>query len=1357
MLPELDCHRGSLPIVVRDAGRRQGTGSTPQGLFAALLCLALGLVSAGCSANFSSAAKVGSISVTNSSGKTGAVTQLSILDTLQLSMTPSQDSMSAGVDWTVTCGGNPRTGSTTGGACGTLVPAHTADGAATVYTAPSVVPINQAVTITATVTSNPSQTSSLTFTIVQSSIAVSIGIGKLTTPNTLPINQPANISYTVVNDPLDAGATLTATCGSAACGSFSGTKYTAPSAIPAGGTVTITATSVTDTTKSASVTLTIVNPPAPIPVMVILSPADLSVQTNGTGKLIAMVVSDPNPTAGIDWSVSCSAADCGGISAHTDSGAAAAYAAPTLAPPDGNVTITARSHTNSSVAASTTASIVTATPIVVKITSAPPGTMTAASTATLLATVTGNNLGVDWIATCATPGVCGSFSPTHTDGAQQTATYTAPSSIPAGGGQVILTASSSAPASTPSDPDLVSTTIVTQSPTLAFVQTPLATMTASAQAAVSAAVANDVAPGGVNWSVCEAPSASNSLPSNCGDSNYGYVYPPQTASGATAIYSAPPVSPGTSVVIMATSVANSSISIASSPIAIASITTPSINFVPSLPAKVQPNGTVNLMAAVANDSTNGGVDWQVCADNCGYFTIQPAIPAIAATATAPYQPPVAAVIAPSASGWPSGTPLPYTAPSQVPAAGNVTILAAAHVDNTKAVSGTIAIDTAPSGPALNGKVTAGIAKPGVTGTIQPVAGSLVSLYVAGINGTVNKVTNGVVEIEYSVQATEIASATSGKDGSFTIPAGYDCPSPSSQMYLVASGGSAGTGSPNANLALMTALGSCSNLSSTPVAVNEVTTIASTFAIGPFSANDALYGTSSYLYLGTSSTNITGLINAFAAVNNLVDITTGQARFVTPAGNGSIPYAYINYLADILNACVVTSGGVEGDGSACGTLLLGTDLLNADGLRAGASPNSYLGSIAAPADTLQAAFNLAQVMRYSGTTNQYEITTQGSADVWNLATTASPFQPIQALASSTTGTSNPISIHYVGGGGISSGSTVGSLAVDASGNVWITDARNGTVAEWNVAGSPLSPSTGFPAVGVSATPITAPMAIDASGNVWVSGNGKLAELTPYGTQAPASPFKGVAGGGSQVAIDKQGNIWLANYSGVAEFDSTGAYVSPAAGFANTGVIDITSVGVDSSDNIDIAFANSAGGPSLGLLTNPAGNLIVSTASIGSENILSVLPYFAADSQGDIWETEFASFFKYPPYTGNADLWTSSSGFPYQEAGQGGGVVAPGGVALDGRGAAWVADQGFANSQYPTYLASPELFVAYPGGSYQYIPASSFAAGPSSVTIDASGNIWVLLSDNSVTEFVGEATPVVAPVALGLKNNKLATMP
>jgi len=35
---------------------------------------------------------------------------------------------------------------------------------------------------------------------------------------------------------------------------------------------------------------------------------------------------------------------------------------------------------------------------------------------------------------------------------------------------------------------------------------------------------------------------------------------------------------------------------------------------------MQANATVNLNAAVANDTTRAGVDWQVCPSSCGFFT-----------------------------------------------------------------------------------------------------------------------------------------------------------------------------------------------------------------------------------------------------------------------------------------------------------------------------------------------------------------------------------------------------------------------------------------------------------------------------------------------------------------------------------------------------------------------------------------------------------------------------------------------------------------------------------------------------------------------------------------------------------------
>jgi hypothetical protein len=61
------------------------------------------------------------------------------------------------------------------------------------------------------------------------------------------------------------------------------------------------------------------------------------------------------------------------------------------------------------------------------------------------------------------------------------------------------------------------------------------------------------------------------------------------------------------------------------------------------------------------------------------------------------------------------------------------------------------------------------------------------------------------------------------------------------------------------------------------------------------------------------------------------------------------------------------------------------------------------------------------------------------------------------------------------------------------------------------------------------------------------------------------------------------------------------------------------------------------------------------------------------------------------------------------------------------------------------------------SNRYLSASSLSAGTLRAAVDSSGNVWVLLTNNTVTEFVGVATPVETPIALGVKNKKLAAKP
>ena len=91
---------------------------------------------------------------------------------------------------------------------------------------------------------------------------------------------------------------------------------------------------------------------------------------------------------------------------------------------------------------------------------------------------------------------------------------------------------------------------------------------------------------------------------------------------------------------------------------------------------------------------------------------------------------------------------------------------------------------------------------------------------------------------------------------------------------MAIGGNAGAGA-NPNLAMMAALGSCSQLKTNLpfIWINEVTTVASAYALSGFMAD--------YAHVGASGTNYTGLKNAFATVNNLANTSTGAALSVAP--------------------------------------------------------------------------------------------------------------------------------------------------------------------------------------------------------------------------------------------------------------------------------------------------------------------------------------------------------------------------------------------------------------------------------------------------------------------------------------------
>jgi Chitobiase/beta-hexosaminidase C-terminal domain/Bacterial Ig-like domain (group 2) len=219
----------------------------------------------------------------------------------------------------------------------------------------------------------------------------------------------------------------------------------------------------------------------------------------------------------------------------------------------------------------------------------------------------------------------------------------------------------------------------------------------------------------------------------------------------------------------------------------------------------------------------------------------------------------------------------------------------------------------------------------VGGEQWSVSGSSVQLYAVGTQGT------GSTAIPLLAKPVETDS-----HGDFTITENYACPLPASQLYVVATGGNPGlaSGTNNHALSLMSMLGSCSALSSKTIyPVNEVTTVGSVWPLSPYMASPTQLGSSSSdTTFSTSMTRISQLINLANAVSPGTGIPAGYA----------VQTAKLYTLADDLHACVASSGGTAGDGSACGQLF---SLV---------SPQVD----ASPTDTIDAALRLAQANQLS---------------------------------------------------------------------------------------------------------------------------------------------------------------------------------------------------------------------------------------------------------------------------------------------------------------------------------------------------------------------------------------------------------
>ena len=121
----------------------------------------------------------------------------------------------------------------------------------------------------------------------------------------------------------------------------------------------------------------------------------------------------------------------------------------------------------------------------------------------------------------------------------------------------------------------------------------------------------------------------------------------------------------------------------------------------------------------------------------------------------------------------------------------------------------------------------------------------------------------------------------------------------------------------------------------------------------------------------------------------------------------------------------------------------------------------------------------------------------------------------------------LSPYFVSVGSIAShpvGNNPYGIAIDAKGNVWVTNYGDGTVSELNSSGALIQTYT----VGAGPRGI----AIDPSGNVWVANSGS--DSAPGSTVTMINPTAGtttnytVGSGPHSIAIETTGNVWVTNF-------------------------------------------------------------------------------------------------------------------------------------------------------------------------------------------------------------------------------------
>ncbi len=248
------------------------------------------------------------------------------------------------------------------------------------------------------------------------------------------------------------------------------------------------------------------------------------------------------------------------------------------------------------------------------------------------------------------------------------------------------------------------------------------------------------------------------------------------------------------------------------------------------------------------------------------------------------------------------------------------------------------------------------------------------------------------------------------------------------------------------------------------------------------------------------------------------------------------------------------------------------------------------------------------------------------------------------------------------------SYVWGMAVDPSGNVWVSDTTANRIQKFNSNGE-YQCQIGSTGSGNGQFNNPRDLEADAAGNIWVADreNNRIQKISPTCQYLSQFGSKGSGNGllsaPREIAIDPAGNIWVSDSGNdrIQKFNSKGEYLSKC-GSAGSGNGQFNpeplAIEADSDGNVWVSDEHRLQ------------QFNSSCEFVGQFQAASFSPYsFAIDAAGTIWESdsemdEVAGFYPEGEYATHFGEWGSGNGQ----------FNNPRGSAIAADGTIWVADQG-----------------------------------------------------------------------------------